>query len=209
MRAVDELDMDTASEFLTMAATLVYIKSRALLPRPAPLDEGEEEDPEVVLIRQLREYKALKEASEKLLNIKNAAGGMFTKLPEEFVIPPREITLLDSTVESLYASFLEALSRERSRTNLTPVQDVVQDKYTVRSQLRIIRGILQDKQSVTFTELFSQDAPREEIIITFLALLDMLMRSEIKLKQSREFGAITISAAQLIENDDDIAYMDE
>ena len=208
MRGVDELDMDTASEFLAMAATLLYIKSRSLLPRPLPAGE-EEEFSELTLIRQLQEYKALKEASHRLLEIQQAAEGMFTKLPEELIFAPPEVTLTDATVAALYDAFLEALSRSRVRMGGLPVQNVSQDRFTVRAQTQNIRRLLVSKPSLLFTELFQAGAPREEIIATFLALLDMLVRNEIILKQRREFGEIAISSAKLIENDADIAYIDE
>ena len=98
MAQVDELDMDTASEFLTMAATLVYIKSRSLLPRP-PKEEEEGEDPAETLIRQLREYKAIKLAGQRLQELEQAARGMYTKLPEEFLLPPQEVVWEGGTRE--------------------------------------------------------------------------------------------------------------
>ena len=85
MDQLEELDMDTASEFLSMAATLLYIKSRQLLPRPPKEDEAEE-DPETLLIRQLREYKAFKEASEQLRALFDAARELHTRLPLALVV---------------------------------------------------------------------------------------------------------------------------
>ena len=81
MGEVDELDMDTASEFLIMAATLVYIKSRSLLPRPPREDPEGEEDPEAILVRQLREYKAFKEAGAKLEALQSEMARAYTRLP--------------------------------------------------------------------------------------------------------------------------------
>ncbi len=108
MNQVDELDMDTASEFLTMAATLLYIKSRQLLPRP-PREDEEEEDPEVLLIRQLRDYKAFKEASEKLRELFDAARDSCTRLPEDVLLPPKEVELDGATMDTLFSAFLEML----------------------------------------------------------------------------------------------------
>ena len=88
-------DMTELSEFLTMAATLVYIKSRSLLPKP-PKENTEEEDPADALIRQLREYRAAKETGEKLRSLLDGARGIYAKLPEEFVLPPQEIILEES-----------------------------------------------------------------------------------------------------------------
>ena len=100
MEELDELDMDTASEFLTMAATLVYIKSRSLLPKP-PKEAEEEEDPEEALVRQLKEYKLFKQAGEKLNELSAGMRGVFSRLPEEFALPPQEYELEQATAEEL------------------------------------------------------------------------------------------------------------
>ena len=87
VREAESLDMEDASAFIAMAATLIEIKSRALLPRPEP-DDSEEEDPEAALIRQLEEYQRFKQASEDMRLLEEAANRMFRKLPEEFPLPP-------------------------------------------------------------------------------------------------------------------------
>ena len=112
MGQIDTLDMDTASEFITMAATLVYIKSRSLLPKP-PKENTEEEDPADALIRQLREYRAAKETGEKLRSLLDGARGIYAKLPEEFVLPPQEIILEESSVQSLFDAFAELMDKRR------------------------------------------------------------------------------------------------
>ena len=112
MDQLDELDMDTASEFLTMAATLLYIKSRQLLPRPPKEDEAEE-DPETLLIRQLRDYKAFKEASEQLKTLFEDAKNSHTRLPEDIPLPPKEVALDGATMDGLFAAFLEMLARKK------------------------------------------------------------------------------------------------
>ena len=125
--------MDTASEFLTMAATLVYIKSRSLLPRP-PKEEEEGEDPAETLIRQLREYKAIKLAGQRLQELEQAARGMYTKLPEEFLLPPQEVVWEGGTREGLFETFLELLhKRELAQENAIQDQEVRADTFTVRT----------------------------------------------------------------------------
>ena len=88
MAGVDELDMDSASEFLAMAATLMEIKSRALLPAPPEPEEEGEETPEQALIRQLTEYKAFKELSQDMRKLEDEARSLISKLPEEYPLPP-------------------------------------------------------------------------------------------------------------------------
>lgn len=208
MDQLDELDMDTASEFLTMAATLLYIKSRQLLPRPPKEDDGEE-DPETLLIRQLRDYKAFKEASEQLQSLFESARESCTRLPEDVPLPPKEVELDGATMDGLFAAFLELLERKQDAPEVIRSQHVNPDRYTVRSQTGRIRAVLQDKSAVTFEELFSANAERMEIIVTFMALLEMIARGEILLRQKAPFALIRISADKLLLDDDNYEFMDE
>lgn len=208
MSNIEELDLDTASEFLTMAATLLYIKSRQLLPRP-PKEETEEEDPELLLIRQLREYKAFKQASEELRALYESAQGAFTRLPEELMLGPQEVNLSGATLEQLYEAFFTLLHTEREEAPVNPLHRVRQDAYTVRSQLAMIRGMLREKQELRFEELFPHGAGKMELIATFMALLEMITRQEIELHQSKPFAPISFQMRALIEDDEDTDYMDE
>ncbi len=208
MDQVDELDMDTASEFLTMAATLLYIKSRQLLPRPPKEDEAEE-DPETLLIRQLRDYKAFREAGEQLKSLFERAKESRARLPEDIPLPPKEVALDGATMDGLFSAFLEMLSRKQDAPEPIRSQHVNPDRYTVRSQTAKIRSVLLEKNAVTFEELFSPDVERMEIIATFMALLEMIARGEILLRQKAPFAPIRISADRLLLDDEAYEYMDE
>ena len=208
MNQLDELDMDTASEFLTMAATLLYIKSRQLLPRPPKEDEAEE-DPETLLIRQLRDYKAFKEASEQLKTLFESAKNSVTRLPEDIPLPPKEVALDNATMDGLFAAFLEMLARKKDEPEVIRSQHVNPDQYTVRSQTAKIRAVLLEKHAVAFEDLFTEQSERTEIIATFMALLEMITRGEILLKQKAPFAPIRISADKLLLDDDNYSYMDE
>ncbi len=208
MDQVGGLDMDTASEFLTMAATLLYIKSRQLLPRP-PKDDEAEEDPEELLIRQLRDYKAFKEASEKLRELFDAAKGSFVRLPEDVPLPPKEVALDGTSMDGLFSAFLDMLERKSDLPERITSQHVNPDRYTVRSQTGKIRKILQGKAAVSFEELFETDANKMEMIVTFMALLEMITRGEILLRQKSPFAPIRISADRLLLDDETYEYMDE
>lgn len=209
MEELDELDMDTASEFLTMAATLVYIKSRSLLPKP-PKETEEEEDPEEVLVRQLKEYKLFKLASERLNELGEGMKGVFSRIPEEFALPPQEYELGAATAQELFSAFMEVINREEAEERIPELAKKVDaDKYTVRIQLKKLRSCLKEKKTVTFDELFEETSAKMEKIVTFMALLEMIARQEISLKQSAPYGRITITAQNLKENDADAEYMDE
>lgn len=213
MEQPDELDMDMASEFLTMAATLLYIKSRHLLPRP-PREEGEEEqeDPEQALIRQLHAYKAFKEASSGLQELLDSARDSFTRLPEDIPLPPPRVELEGASQDGLYRALLALLKRREEAPRLHELHDVRPDRYTVRGCLQKIRDRLRDAEApVPFETLFDAGADKLEVIVTFMALLDMLARGEVHVRQRTPFAPITVRAGALLdgEDDDDYAYMDE
>jgi len=212
MEDIDELDMDTASEFLSMAATLVYIKSRSLIPKP-PKDDIEEEDPEIALVRQLREYKAFKEVGINLSRLQEEMREVYARLPEDFHLPAQEYDISDATTIELLKAFVEALSKGNAEAlPLSPLHAVSADRYTVRSQRMRIRNALANATKVGFGTLFDGMPTKLERIVTFMALLDMLSRGEILLKQSERYGSITIMAGEAYDygnNDVDALYMDE
>ena len=208
MEELDELDMDTASEFLAMAATLVYIKSRSLIPKP-PKEELEE-DPEVALVRQLREYKAFKEAGLNLGKLQDDMRSVYVRLPEEFLLPPQEYDISEATSVELFQAFIEVLRRgDADPAPQSPLHAVSADRFTVRSQRARIRSALAVSGKISFDELFEGAPEKLEKIVTFMALLDMLTRGEIILKQAARYGAITIMAREPLEDDGEIIFMDE
>ncbi|MDR1619858.1 MAG: segregation/condensation protein A [Clostridiales bacterium] len=209
MAQIEGLDMDMASEFINMAATLLYIKSRQLLPRP-PKEEIEEEDPEVLLIRQLREYQVFKKAGEELAKLEGLAKGEYTRLPEEMALPDQEITLSGATLQELYRAFFTVLHAQPEEQPSHPLHHVRPDAFTVRIQIAKIRNLLLEKRDMDFLELFAPLPARMEIIVTFMALMEMIARGEIEIRQSAPFTPIMLHACGNLGNDDsDIEYMDE
>lgn len=207
MEELSEEELDTASDFLLVAAQLVYLKSRRLLPRQEEKTVEEEEDPEEAFIRRLKEYKIFKAAGEELRSLHEQAALAFTRLPEE--LPPAgvEAELKDATAESLLLAFLSAF-QERKEPEEKPVQRVRQDEFTVRQQSGMLRRRLQEKDSLTFSDLFNDGAPRMEIVVTLLAVLEMMCRGEIHISQKDVFSPIRIRAIALREDTED-TYMDE
>ena len=209
VKALDEPDPDQTSEFLTVAATLVYAKSRSLFP-PEPKEEGEEEeDPAEMLVRRLREYKAFKEASAMMRELAGEASLMRTKQPEEFPLPPKEIILKDTTVERLFEAMLAALDRAAEPEKQERVHAVRRDDFTIRYCAGRIRTRLRaNKGKTTFNEII-EGAGRMEIIVTFMSLLEMMSSGEIRVEQSRYCGDIEIFEQKLIRDDANRSYMDE
>lgn len=184
------LDMDTASEFLQMAATLLEIKSRALLPRP-PRDE-EEEDPQEVLLRRLEEYKRIKEAGKTLRIYEAEAGEMVARLPLEMVTETR-VELGSLSLRALQQAFLNVLMRaERSETAPAAPRRIERDTFTIgECMLRILQRVVVYER-VEFSQLFPLDATRAEIVTTFLALLELLKFNRVTLEQEDIYAPIVI-----------------
>lgn len=203
--AAEDLDMELSSEFITMAATLLYIKSRSLLPRPPKEehDTGAEEDPELRLMRQLREYKAYKEAAAFLNSLEESAGLMYAKLPEEFVLPEDTVELIGGTVDDLRAAFFKVLNRAEDNLERSTIQEVAVDFYTVKGCMHEIREILHEKETISFFSLFENTTVKLKIIVMFMALLELIMRSEITVQQSECYGDINIAVFELDFDDDD------
>ena len=186
-----DFDMDDASEFLAMAATLLEIKSRSLLPRP-PVTQ-EEENPEEALIRRLEEYKRFKETAQNLQGFEKAAAAMYEKLPEEYPLPPPSFELTGLSLDGL----LEALSRVLARKPEEPEEavyinrEIRRDSFTIEACMGHIMKRLR-RGAMPFESLFSDTPGREEVVTLFLALLEILRLNRAYVEQGATFGEITL-----------------
>ncbi len=131
MKLTDELDMDSASEFLQMAATLLEIKSRAMLPKPPRPESEDELSPEEALIKQLTEYKQFKEASEQMHRLE--ARALLTKMPEEYPLPPPNIEITGLTLDKLVRAFQRVLARAEASEQAETManREILRDQFTV------------------------------------------------------------------------------
>ena len=188
-----DLDMDDASAFINMAATLLEIKSRSLLPKPK-LEEGEE-DPEQALIRQLEEYQRFKEIAQNMQGFEKAAALMFEKLPEEYPLPPPTLELKNLTMEGLLAAFARVMARvkEDDEEPIQTARRIVRDEFTVpRCSAHILKRL--KKGPVKFDELFSPNPSRDEVVTLFLALLELLRLGRVSAEQDGIFGDMVLEA---------------
>lgn len=193
MKEVDELDMDSASEFLQMASTLVEIKSRALLPKPPASEDPDAETPEQALIRQLTEYKAFKEASENMQRLEESAKLLLSKLPEEYPLPPPEFELTGITPDALSKAFERVLRRiQKEEEAAAPHREIRRDSYTVQSCMLRITSRLR-KGKVSFDSLFSERPCRAEAVGLFMAMLELLRLNRLQVRQDSVYGTITLS----------------
>ena len=195
MRLVDELDMDSASEFLQMAATLLEIKSRAMLPKPPKPEEEGALSPEEELIRQLTEYKQFKEISARMHQLEEEARALMTKLPEEYPLPPPTIEITGLTLDKLAKAFARVLLRaeENERSENMASREIRRDAFTVAGcMVRIARRLRGGP--ARFAEMFAEDYTREEVITMFLAMLELAKLNRLHIEQRGAYDEIYLSA---------------
>ena len=192
LEAMEQLNMDVASEFIAMAAHLLLIKSRMLLP--LELQEGEEEgfeDPRLELVQKLLEYKQFKGAAEELGHFQNRQGSTYERgLDATWAGETPENTIGNLNVFDLCEAFKEALKKARS----APINEIFPDTVTVQEKIVMIRETLQKEAKLSFENLLGQDPPKNEIICLFLAILEMVKLQEIQiLQEGGVFGSLTLS----------------
>jgi segregation and condensation protein A len=199
LRGMQEQRADEMSAFLVIAARLLQIKSEALLPRPPQRAPGEE-DPGELLVQQLLIYKRFKEMANYLSGREISGRRTYLRLAQsrrpEFSLEPGEISLAD-----LLAAAQEIFLKEDERQ---PLDDVIAPhKVTIREKIHHIAAILRKSGQVTFIELFSKRPNRIEIVVTFLAMLELIKRQLVQVRQEGLFQEIIIDNAGLSSEDEE------
>ena len=189
LNLMEELDLDVAGEFLVMAATLMHIKSRMLLPPDPDSIETEELDPRAELVKRLLAYKAFKEASEKLRGFEFERAKLFTRTGVEPEVNENDLSLVEVSLFELLAAFTKVLRGIPTDV----IHEVTKDEYTVAEKIHHIFHVLSKSASVRFSDLFSGQRYKGEIIATFLALLELARLREILVRQDKHFDEIEIS----------------
>ena len=194
LEALESIDVEIGGEFIVMAANLLYIKSRTLLPvdLQTPVEEdGEEEDPRWELIRQLIEYKKFKEAAGDLRDREDLAVKLFGRSPEA---PPPDggATLLAGEVGALdlIAAFQRVLDRLEKKK--TPEREIEADTFTVSEKIEYVLRVMPEKDELKFEELFAGQTTRGEVVATFLALLELVRLRHVMVAQVGPFGEIVL-----------------
>jgi len=190
------LDLEVAGEFLVMAATLMYIKSRELLPKDQqvqPEDEEDEDDPRWELIRQLVEYKKFKDAAAELGTLEARQEDTFPRAPGKLEFE----TEAPSRSEASLFDLLNAVNTVLQRFNQRPDQrDIFEDKWTVSEKIEQIVRDIQERTRLKFSELFAGVTSRTEVVVTFLALLELIRLKQLTAVQAQPFGEIEICRAE-------------
>jgi segregation and condensation protein A len=193
MEAFKALDLELAGEFIVMAANLIYIKSRTLLPVSVqpPEEEAEEEDPRWELVRQLIEYKKFKDAAAQLQERELAREALFSRVSEAQTVLP-ERPLGEVSVFDLINAFNGILKRLNQKEDL---REIFEENFTVSDKIELVLKLVSSGVPLRFTELFSGVASRAEIVVTFLAVLELIRVKQLTAVQEEPFGEITLHRA--------------
>lgn len=188
------LNLDVAGEFLVMAATLAKIKSKMLLPPSIDSEEGEEgEDPRAELMEHLLEYQQYREVADQLKNRKLLEKDIFTRIQAEEETPQLEES--STAIEANLFDLIDALRKVIERKDLPGnLMEVAVEKISVQDKMDEILSTLQEKEQVVFQALFDGLTTRYEIIVSFLALLELIRLRVIKVFQVHPHGEIRIIA---------------
>jgi segregation and condensation protein A len=186
------LDLEIAGEFLVMAATLMYIKSRELLPvdQQAQVEgEDEGEDPRWELIRQLVEYKKFKDAAAQLQVLEARQEDVFPRTPAKLEFAAESSARPEASIFDLVNAVNVVLKRF---SRLEDRRDIFEDKWTVSEKIEHLMRVLSERLSVRFSELFEGITSRSEVVVTFLALLELIRLRQITAMQREPFGEIEL-----------------
>ena len=191
------LDLDLAGEFIVMASTLMYIKSRELLPVDQQVEyENEEdiEDPRWELIRKLVEYKRFKDVTVDLQKLEFDQEKVYTRLPGSIPLDPLPMdNRLEASIFDLIGAVDRVLQQYFSRE--AAKREIVDDQWSISEKIVVIRHRLGEAKRLRFSELFNEAGSRGEIVATFLALLELVRLKQLLAMQSEVFGEIDIVIA--------------
>jgi len=199
--AAEDRDMDGMSEFLVMAATLLEIKSKLLLPKPKN-EEEEGPDPREELVKRLLEYKKIKDVTDEWRQCEEDAALVFYKEADQAVkqLKEKDPQVLEDflqgvTMEDLYLAFQQVMNRRQTKVDhvRSSFKTVPRDLFTVQEKMEYIRDMLILQPKTTFFSIFRVNARKMEKVVTFLALLELIKQKEVQISQMMTFGEITIS----------------
>ena len=194
LQAFKELNIDIAGEFIVMAANLIYLKSRSLLPvdQQPPDADAAEDDPRWDLIRQLIEYKKFKEAAAQLHDRALEQERIFARTGMNAgAITLAPLPLGEVGIFQLINALQTVIKRIEAREDL---REIFGEHFTVSDKIEVILQRVSNGVTLKFSELFAEIAGRIEIVVTFLALLELIRLKQVRVTQSNPFDEIEIAA---------------
>jgi len=183
-----ELNLEIAGEFLVMAATLIHIKSRMLLPPDEEVTAEEQGDPRLELVQRLLEYQTFKDAALVLREKEDEWVNVFHREPaqeEASETEEPELSLFDVNLFDLLGAFKKMLD------NAPPeVVEITREVLTVKDRIALIMEMLENKETIRFEDLFAEDKSRSQLVVTFVALLELVRLGLLRAYQEKDFGNI-------------------
>jgi len=198
LNAMEEMNLEIASEFIVMASTLLYLKSKKLLPKQ---EEEEEEITEEELIKRIIEYKKFKEISKVFKENYLIYSNRFFKGQEEIKLPKQKLekNYEPEKIPEIYANLIER-NNEKINQNAKNIEKIaIIDKYTVAEKVREMYKILKNQKKFVFNKLFAvKKHDKEEVVTAFSGLLEMSRRNKVETSQEKIFGDITVEKKEQI-----------
>jgi segregation and condensation protein A len=195
IEAFQVLNIDLAGEFIVMAANLLYIKSRTLLPKEQqmPEEDADEDDPRWELIRQLIEYKKFKEAAFELRSREALQEKLFPRFPANRELAPAgDLLVSEVGIFDLITAFQKALKRLESRKREENLREIFEENFTVADKIEFLLRVIYHGVPMRFEECFAEAASRAEIVVTFLAMLELIRLKQLRVRQENHFQEIWI-----------------
>lgn len=194
---MEELNLDIASDFLVMAATLIEIKSKMLLPNEKVATElqleMEELDPRAELVRRLVEYKKYKNVSEELRLFESIQSRVYYKPKEDlFDYDDEEIKLEGLDIEILLKSISKIIKKRSKLDRVLDISEIQREEYTLEQCIKDIQNILDTDSVLKFSNLIDENSTRKEIIVCFLSILELIRMKYIIVKQEEDFSDLII-----------------
>ncbi len=200
INSLEQANPDEISAFLVIAAKLLQIKSEALLPRPPARERGEE-DLGRSLVDQLKLYKRYKEIGAWMHERQEADLRTYLRIAPPPKVEPK-LDLSNLTLEKLVAAAAEAFARERDKKPLGLM--IAAPRITIREKIDLIAKLMKEVEHATFSTLLNQGASRLEVVVTFLAMLELVKRYRIHAHQDGLFGEIEINRMEEWKDDEEI-----
>jgi len=194
LQTFKELNIELAGEFIVMAANLIYLKSRSLLPidQQPPAEEAEEDDPRWDLIRQLVEYKKFKEAAVDL-HLREVEQETIFAREASPMLSENPLRLEEVGIFQLINAFQSVIKRIEARQE---VQEIFGERFSVSEKIDAILRCVAAGATVRFSDLFGAIVSRVEVVVTFLALLELIRLKQVRATQKNVFAEIEIAAAE-------------
>lgn len=196
IREMEHLDLEVTSEFLVMAATLLEIKSKMLLPSTKSETEQlemEEIDPRLELVQRLVEYKKYKSVSQELQHFEQIQKKVYYKPKEDLTVFAEKEELEEMDLEELVKALNDLLKKNKSTPISINIDEIQKEEYTLEESMERIKVELDEKGEIKFSDLFNINSSKNEIVTVFLSILELIRTKYIKIFQEGNFSEIIIS----------------